>query len=152
MAERVAERRAADAGLTGVTFTSAGTSAEEWDEPIDTRAGAVLTEHGYRAGGHRAHRITKAEIEGADLVIAMEDIHLRKMTALSPGALNISLLTDFDPAAAPGSGVPDPWYGTAAGFEDTLETIEAAMPGVLDRVRELQAERASRPGAGRSAD
>jgi protein-tyrosine phosphatase len=142
MAERVAEHAAADAGLTGVTFTSAGTSAEEWDEPIDSRAAAVLTEHGYRADGHRAHRVTKAEIEGADLVIAMEDLHLRQMTVLSPGALNISLLTDFDPAAAPGSGVPDPWYGTAAGFENTLEIIKSAMPGVLDRVRELQADRA----------
>jgi protein-tyrosine phosphatase len=138
MAERVAERRAADAGLTGVVFTSAGTSAEERDEPMDSRARSVLTAHGYRSGQHRAHRITGTEIDDADLVIAMEDIHLRKMTALAPGALNISLLTDFDPAAAPGSGVPDPWYGTAAGFEDTLETIQAAMPGVLEKVRELQ--------------
>jgi protein-tyrosine phosphatase len=145
MAERVAEREATDAGLTGVTFRSAGTSAEERDEPMDRRARAVLTEHGYRSDEHRAHRITRAEIEDADLVIAMEDIHLRKMTALSPGALNLSLLTDFDQAAAPGSGVPDPWYGTAAGFEDTLATIQAAIPGVLDRVRELQAERSGQP-------
>ena len=138
MAERVAERQAADVGLTGVVFTSAGTSAEEWDEPMDSRARSVLTAHGYRSGEHRAHRVTRAEIEGADLVIAMEDIHLRQMTALAPGAVNIRLLTDFDPSAAPGSGVPDPWYGTAAGFEDTLKTIEGAIPGVLDRVRELQ--------------
>ena len=137
MAERVAERAAAEAGLTGVRFTSAGTSAEERDEPMDPRARAVLSAHGYRSGQHRAHRITRTEIETADLVIAMEDIHLRKTTALAPGALNISLLTDFDPAAAPGSGVRDPWYGTAAGFEDTLATIESAMPGVLDKVREL---------------
>jgi protein-tyrosine phosphatase len=140
MAERVAERQAADAGLTGVVFSSAGTSAEEWDEPIDPRARSVLNAHGYRSGEHRAHRIDKKEIEGADLVIAMEDIHLRQMTALAPGALNLSLLTDFDPDAVPGSGVTDPWYGTAAGFEDTLETIEAAMPGVLEKVRELQGQ------------
>jgi protein-tyrosine phosphatase len=142
MAERVAERRAADLGLTGVVFTSAGTSAEDWDEPMDSRARAVLNEYGYRSDRHRAHRITRAEIEDADLVIAMEDLHLRQLTALSPGALNIRLLTDFDPAAAPGSGVPDPWFGTAAGFVDTLEIIESAVPGVLDRIRELQAERA----------
>ena len=29
----------------------------------------------------------------------------------------------------PGSGVPDPWYGTADGFYDTLTAVEAAMPG-----------------------
>jgi protein-tyrosine phosphatase len=136
MAERVAQRMAEQQGLTGVEFTSAATSTEELGEPIDPRAEAVLREHGYRSNGHRAHRITRAEIEAADLVIAMEDIHLRKMLAVAPGATNLSLLSEYDPAAEPGSGIPDPWYGTAAGFYGTLDAIEAAMPGVLDRVRE----------------
>ena len=138
MAERVAQRMAEQQGLTGVAFTSAATSTEELGEPIDPRAEAVLREHGYRSNGHRAHRITRAEIETADLVIAMEDIHLRKMLAVAPGATNLSLLSEYDPAAEPGSGIPDPWYGTAAGFYGTLDAIEAAMPGVLDRIRERQ--------------
>ena len=138
MAERVAERMADEQGLTGVAFTSAATSTEELGEPIDHRAAGVLREHGYRTNGHRAHRITRAEIEAADLVIAMEDIHVRKMLAIAPGASNLSLLSEYDPAAEPGSGVPDPWYGTPAGFYGTLDAVEAAMPGVLDRIRELQ--------------
>jgi protein-tyrosine phosphatase len=85
-----------------------------------------------------AHQIDAEEIESADLVIAMEDIHVRKMLALHPGADNLSLLTDYDPAATPGAGVPDPWYGTQAGFYDTLSSVEAAIPGVLDRVRQLR--------------
>jgi protein-tyrosine phosphatase len=60
---------------------------------------------------------------------------------MAPGADNLTLLTDFDPAATPGTGVPDPWYGTPEGFYDTLSAVEAAIPGVLDRVRELQASR-----------
>ena len=85
-----------------------------------------------------AHQITRDEIENADLVIAMEDIHVTRMMGLAPEAKNVSLLTDYDPDAEPGSGVPDPWYGTADGFHDTLKAVESAMPGVLDRVRELQ--------------
>ena len=138
MAERVAERMAEDQGLTGVEFTSAATSSEELGAPIDRRAEAVLREHGYRVDGHKAHRITRDEIENADLVIAMEDIHVTRMMGLAPEASNVSLLTDYDPTAEPGSGVPDPWYGTADGFYATLSAVEAAMPGVLDRVRELQ--------------
>jgi protein-tyrosine phosphatase len=138
MAERVAERMAEEQGLSGVRFSSAATSTEELGEPIDPRAVVVLREHGYRTNGHRARRITRAEIEAADLVIAMEDIHVRKMLAIAPGATNLSLLSEYDPAAEPGSGVPDPWYGTPAGFYGTLEAIEAAIPGVLDLVRELQ--------------
>jgi protein-tyrosine phosphatase len=138
MAERVAERMAGDQSLSGVEFTSAATSTEELGEPIDPRAVAVLQQHGYRTNGHRARRITRAEIEAADLVIAMEDIHLRKMLAIAPGAANLSLLSEYDPDAEPGSGIPDPWYGTPAGFYGTLEAIEAAIPGVLDYIRELQ--------------
>lgn len=138
MAERVAEKMAADRGLTGVEFTSAATSREELGAPIDRRAEDVLREHGYRVDGHVAHQITREEIERSDLVIAMEDIHVTRMMGLAPETTNVSLLTDYDPAAEPGSGVPDPWYGTADGFHETLTTVEAAMPGVLDRIRELQ--------------
>jgi protein-tyrosine phosphatase len=139
IAERVAEKMAADQGLTGVEFTSAATSTEELGAPMDRRAAAVLRERGYRSGDHVAHQIDAAEIEAADLVVAMEDIHVRRMLAMDPGATNLSLLTDHDPTATPGSGVPDPWYGTQAGFYDTLATVEAAVPGVLDEVRRIQA-------------
>jgi protein-tyrosine phosphatase len=138
MAERVAQRMADKQGLSGVEFTSAATSTEELGEPIDPRAETVLRERGYRTDHHRAHRITRTEIEAADLVIAMEDIHIRKMLAIAPGATNLSLLSEYDPAAEPGSGIPDPWYGTPAGFYGTLDAIEAAMPGVLDRIRQLK--------------
>ena len=58
MAERVAERAAADAGLTNVEFSSAGTISEEFDDPMDRRAAAVLEERGYRFHDHmaRGHR------------------------------------------------------------------------------------------------
>jgi hypothetical protein len=34
--------------------------------------------------------------------------------------------------------VLDPWLGSPAGVYDTLAAIEAAMPGLLARIRELQ--------------
>ena len=138
MAERVARGRAAEQGLTGVEFTSAGVSDEEAGRPIDPRARAVLARHGYDAAGHRAHRITAGEIADADLVIGLEQLHLDRMRRVAPGADNLALLTDFDPDAAPGSGIDDPWYGDAAGFDDTLAAVEAAMPGVLARASELR--------------
>lgn len=145
MAERVAHRQAADAGIEGVEFTSAATSTEELGAPMDRRAAATLRAAGYDPDHHRAHQITADEIDHADLVIAMEDIHLRRMSQIAGAKLDdhVRLLTDFDPAADPGSGVPDPWYGSEDGFRDTLAAIEAAMPGILDHVRELQDAAAS---------
>ena len=111
---------------------------QQHDDPMDRRAAAVLKEHGYRYADHKARRITEIEIESADLVVAMEDVHLRRVLELAPDRSRVSLLTEFDPTAVPGSGVPDPWFGSDSGFHDTLTAIEAAMPGLLDRIRELQ--------------
>lgn len=145
IAERVAEQQADQAGLSGVRFSSAATSADEVGDPMDPRAAAVLREHGYRDGDHVAHQITADEIAAADLVIAMEPLHIDRMrrlggVATAQATSRMALLTDFDPDAVGGSGVPDPWYGGPEGFDATLAAVEAAMPGVLDRVRELQHE------------
>ena len=124
--------------MTGVEFSSAGTISEDYDDPMDRRAVAVLKEHGYRYADHRARRITADQIESADLVVAMENVHLRSVLELAPDPSRVRLLTDFDPAAVPGSGVPDPWFGSDSGFYDTLTAIEAAIPGLLDHIRILQ--------------
>lgn len=142
MAERVAEKLAADRGLTDLHFTSAATSREELGEPMDSRAVGVLRRHGYRTDGHVARRVTRADIEGADIVLAMEDIHIRKMLAIAPGATNLRLLTDFDPDAE-GSGIDDPWYGPDAGFERTLASVEGAIPGLLDHLDEPSSPRST---------
>ncbi len=138
MAERVAQAQAIRQGISA-RFTSAATSTEEHGAGMDTRAADKLAAAGYDPGNHQAHQITASEIAEADLVIAMEDLHLRMMTGIAGGDLgsHVRLLTDFDPDAEPGSGVPDPWYGSADGFADTLASIEAAMPGILDEVRKL---------------
>jgi len=138
MAERVAEKLAADRGLDDLAFSSAATSREEIGAPIDDRAADVLQRHGYRTGGHTAHRVTREEIEGAEIVLAMENIHLDKMRAIAPGADNLRLLTEFDPDAEPGYGIPDPWYGPEAGFERTLASVEAAIPGLLDHLERIR--------------
>ena len=58
IAERVAEHAAAEAGVTGVEFSSAGTISEKYDDPMDHRAVAVLKERGYRYADHKARRIS----------------------------------------------------------------------------------------------
>lgn len=139
MAERVAAEYFAANGLDGVTLTSAGTSTEEIGNPIDPRAVTELQKAGYDADDHAAHQITRAEIDAADLVVAMEDLHLDRMREIYGADLpeHVVLLTDYDPEAQPGDGVPDPWYGGQDGFVTTLATMERAMPALADAVRVL---------------
>lgn len=139
MAEQVARSALADAGLADrVRVDSAGTSTEELGEPIDPRAVRVLQQHGYDAGDHRAHQISADELAGSDLVIAMEPLHVDRLFQIGRGSDldQVRLLSDFDPAAPAGSGVPDPWYGPDRAFARTLTAVEAAMPGVVEAVRE----------------
>lgn len=136
MAEFVARQMFAAEGVEA-RITSAGVSDEEHGGPIDPRARQVLVDNGYPCPGHHAHQIDHDEIMSADLVVAAEPQHVRMMQRMAPGADNIVLLRDFDPECAPGTSLPDPWYGSADGFAETLAAIESAMPGIIERVREL---------------
>ena len=137
MAEMIARAWAIREDVHGVTFTSSGVSAEESGNPMDPRAVALLQAAGYPIGPHTAHRVTATEIEDADMVIGMESLHLTKLRQLAPHADHLYLLTDFDPDAVPGSEIDDPWYGDDSDFVVTLHQIEAAMPELMKRAREL---------------
>lgn len=136
MAEFVARKVFSDEGLDA-RITSAGVSDEEHGGPMDSRARSVLKSHGYPCSGHNAHQIDGSEIMSADLVIAAEPRHIQMMKRMAPDADNLRLIRDYDPKCTPGTSLPDPWYGSADGFEDTLDAIEAAMPGIVDEVRSL---------------
>lgn len=132
MAERVARREARERGLD-IEVESFALSAEEIGNPIDRRAARTLTSHGYEAGAHRARKVTAADLLAADLVVAVETYQVEELKAMAPTA-HVRLLNDFNPAKEPGEPLIDPWFGDQSGFEETLEDIEAAMPGILDAV------------------
>ncbi|MDU2317472.1 MAG: low molecular weight phosphotyrosine protein phosphatase, partial [Cutibacterium acnes] len=118
MAEFVARKVFSDEGLDA-RITSAGVSDEEHGGPMDSRARSVLKSHGYPCSGHNAHQIDESEIMSADLVIAAEPRHIQMMKRMAPDADNLRLIRDYDPKCTPGTSLPDPWYGSADGFEDT---------------------------------
>jgi protein-tyrosine phosphatase len=51
-------------------------------------------------------------------------------------AEKVQLLRSYDPAAGDDLDVPDPYYGGLDGFEECLEMVEAASPGLLAAVQE----------------
>ena len=139
MAERVAERMAADEQLSGVRFSSAATSREELGAPIDPRAIRVLDRHGYRSDLHAAHRITAEEINDADLVVAMEDIHVTKMAGLVPEAQQRGAAHRLRPEGRAGIRGARPVVRLCGRASKTpWPPSRPPCPAILDRVRELQ--------------
>lgn len=140
MGAQVTQAWANRAGLQ-VRVDSAGISREEFGNPIDRRAARVLAQHGYPVGSHRAKQVDRRLVDASDLVLAFEPLHLDRLRRLVPDAGHLNLVTDFDPAAAKGSGIADPWYGTVDDFIETLAAIEAAMPGIIEAVRSASTPR-----------
>ncbi|GAA3240506.1 low molecular weight protein-tyrosine-phosphatase [Streptomyces lavendulae subsp. lavendulae] len=148
MAESVFRSHVADAGLGDlVEVDSAGTGGWHEGDGADPRTVAVLEAAGYEQD-HRARQFRASWFDRVDLVIALDAGHLRDLRALAPtpeAAAKVRLLRSYDPAApAARDGaadspdaldVPDPYYGSLDGFEECLELVEAASPGLLDAVR-----------------
>lgn len=133
MGEVVLRQRIAEAGMD-VTVRSAGVSAEELGNPIDPRAAAVLEEAGYRAPSREARTVSDADL-GADLLLAMTERHRSALLGRGADPDRTRLWMDFVPGAST-RDVNDPWYGSRADFEETLELIEAGAPAVVDALRE----------------
>ncbi|MFK0229132.1 low molecular weight protein-tyrosine-phosphatase [Streptomyces sp. NPDC090303] len=144
MAEHVFRRQIEEAGLDGlVEIDSAGTGGWHEGDPADPRTVAVLDENGYTSA-HTARRFRSSWFSTLDLVIALDEGHLRDLRELArtpEEAARIRLLRSYDPAAGPGLDVPDPYYGGREDFEECLEMVEAASEGLLEAVRAELEER-----------
>ena len=134
VAEKVFRARLADAGLSeAVEVGSVGIGPWHVGEPMDRRAAATLRARGYETG-HTARQIDDGTL-GADLLVAATRGHVRDLISAGAEPERVVLLRSFDPEAPEGAEVPDPYYGGPDGFEEVLDMVEAAMPGLLDRVR-----------------
>lgn len=134
VAEKVFSARLADAGLSeAVRVTSAGTGPWHAGEPMDRRAAASLRDRGYDTG-HRARQIDDALLD-ADLLVAATHDHVRDLVAAGADPARVVLLRSFDPDAPSDAEVPDPYFGGEDGFVEVIEMVEAAMPGLVERVR-----------------
>jgi protein-tyrosine phosphatase len=90
--------------------------------------------HGYPVE-HVAAQVGPDHLD-ADLLVAMDRGHEKALRRQADDPSRVRLLRSFDPDAAGDSDVPDPYYGGPEGFEEVLTMIEAAMPGLMDWVRE----------------
>jgi protein-tyrosine phosphatase len=124
------------AGLAdAVRVTSAGIGPWHVGEPADSRAARTLAAAGYPTE-HMAAQVGADHLD-ADLLVAMDSGHEAELVDLV-GPERVRLFRSFDPAANGDLDVPDPYYGKRDGFTEVLAMIEAAVPGLLDWVREHQ--------------
>jgi protein-tyrosine phosphatase len=136
MAEHIFRHHAELEGLD-VEADSSGTGHWHVGEDADERAVATLRRAGYRSS-HRARQFEDAWFDRYDLILALDQGHRTDLLHLAPDQEardKVRLLREFDPEARD-LDVADPYYSRDSAFEEVREQIEAAMPGLLDHVRQ----------------
>lgn len=117
-----------------VTVTSVGTGGWHVGGPMDSRAAAELTAHGYDPT-HVAAQLSP-EDHSADLIVALDRGHRAHLHDAGVEPDRVRLLRSFDPNAE-GDDVADPYYGDLTDFATTHREIAAALPGLIAEVRDL---------------
>ena len=104
MAEFVMKDLVKKAGLEErFHIASAAVSREELGNPVYPPARRELQKHGIACDGHRAHQITRAELESYDLIYYMDGSNARSLRRLfGDDAAKCRPLIARD--------VADPWY------------------------------------------
>ena len=139
MAHVVLESEIAEAGLGDrVEVVSAGTADWHQGKPMDRRAAATLTTHGYDASRHRAQQILPAWLAEHDLVLAMDHSNLADLNDLvedDQAGGRRRLFREFDPLATDDDReVPDPYYGEDDGFEHVLRMVRRTSSALVEAV------------------
>jgi protein-tyrosine phosphatase len=138
-AQGVLRAKMAQAGLGGlVQIDSAGTHNYHPGSPPDERSQQHALRRGYDLSILRARQVQEIDFERFDMIFAMDWDNLALLQADCPSEHQNKLqlfMQHADQSLALGEVVPDPYQGSAAGFEQVLDLLEAASDGL---VRKLQ--------------
>lgn len=140
-AQAVLEAKIEAAGLAGsIQVDSAGTHDYHVGEPPDARAQQHAALRGYDLSSQRARQLQAGDFAAFDLVLVMDAVNERSAHALCPPAHRHKLqrLARFA-RRHDADEVPDPYYGTAGGFEYVLDLVEDACDGLLAQLAPLLA-------------
>lgn len=137
-AEAVLRQKFALAGLEGqVEIDSAGTHGYHIGDRPDPRSQRAGEARGYNFHGQRARQLQPQDYDDFDLILAMDRGHLAIMQHQKPATsrAELILIGAFSPPEHQHTNqpadVPDPYYGSADGFNEVLDLIEAAADGVV---------------------
>lgn len=133
MAEFIFWDLAAKAGLAqAFEVASAGTSSEEYGNPVYPPARRKLAEHGIDCAGKTARQLTRVDYRDYDLLIGMETYHLAAMRRICGGDPEGKMHRLLDYTDHP-ADIADPWY--TRDFDTAWAEIEAGCRALLGQLQ-----------------
>ena len=124
-------RAEADRLGLAVDVDSAGTGGWHAGEPPDARAIAAARRNGVDIAHLRARKVTRADFDRFDHIVALDEENLAHLIALQPpgSRARVSLLLDHA-AGRKGQGVADPYYGGDGHFDAAWRDVAAGARGL----------------------
>lgn len=136
MAEVIARDAFDSAGFgSSVRTSSCGLGSWHVGQKADERALVQLRQDGFDGSYHRAAQLGPEHMD-ADVFIAMDTGHRKRLIDAGIAPDRIHLMRSFDPTCPNDADVDDPYYGSQSDFQRTLHDIKAAIPGLVEWVRE----------------
>lgn len=136
MAEFIFRDMAEKRGLgKEIAVASAGTSDEEYGNPVYPPAQRKLRALGIDCRGKRARQMTRADYEAYDLLLGMENRNLSSMRRICGGDPEgkIHLLLEHSPQSR---DIADPWY--TGDFDTACDDIVEGCEQWLDRLQRAE--------------
>lgn len=121
--------------LPQLRIDSAGMEDYHVGDPPDPRALEHAARRGYDLSPLRARQVDASDFSAFGHILAMDRGHLRQLKALAPqgSPARIAMFLDHSERWR-GRDVPDPYYGSARGFEEVLDMVEEASVRLLDHI------------------
>ena len=136
-AEGVFRHHVLRAGLEDtIRIDSAGTHAFHVGNLPDSRASAAAGSRGYSLENIQARPIVPVDFEVFDFILAMDNDNLTDLRNISDSEYHkkIHLFLSFA-KCTDRIEVPDPYYGSEAGFERVLDLVEDASAQLLEQIQ-----------------
>ena len=135
-AEAAIREAAVEAGIE-VETDSAGTGIWHIGQPPHPESVAAGARVGLVVEG-RARKVTAADFDRFDIILAMDRANLRDLHELAPSReakARTRLFRTYDPIATTDE-VPDPWGGPESGYDETVRIVRAAAIGLVAEILE----------------
>lgn len=131
LAEAVFRHKIGLAGLSGqVEVDSAGTHDYHVGDRPDHRTLKIADLNKVPTDGIRARRIDINDFDEFNLILGMDEGHVRLLKQASPPEYHSKIHLFLDFAGQGGGDVPDPYYGDFSGFEHIYNLIDAASADI----------------------
>jgi protein-tyrosine phosphatase len=119
-----------------IQIDSAGTHDYHIGEAPDPRTQRAAKQRGYDMSRLRGRQVAVEDFRHFDYVLAMDEANLSILKRLRPddAASHLGLFLDFAERHNERE-VPDPYFGSADGFERVLDMVEDAAGGLLQHIR-----------------